>query len=198
MSNLEGKVICNAFMECNDPDHATCEHRIPHELHMYCRTACGSAGVPGGECVPIQVYCRVNGEPVYCIKGLDGKTHMIPKDPAPAIPEFNMDEKIYICPSHASCPYDDCEHKQFHNRVQRCGSECHRLGSNYGAACREANSDEILQLFKDHEGENQHIDDMLKQDDKAYSDFMEEITKPKPERPKPTHERVQRFLNLEL
>jgi hypothetical protein len=202
MSNLEGKVICNAFMECDDKDHAICEHRIPHELHMYCRTACGSAGVPGGICVPIQVCYRVNGELVYCIKGLDGKTHMIPKDFAPAIPDFNMDEKIYICPAHTSCPNPDCIHKQFHNRSAGCISECYYCGVRYGyncnEGCREANSEEILQLFRDHEGENQHIDDMIKRDDQIYLDAMDEPTKPKPEKPKPTHERVQRFLNLEL
>lgn len=195
MRNLEGKMICNAFMEYDDDD--PCNHRVPHERVMFCAMACKNSGT----CVPIQVYCRVNGEPVYFIKTQDDETHMIPKDPFSEMPDFNMDEKIYICPSHASCPYDDCDHKQFHNRKDECESECYCLGvlpNLCGVACREANSDEILQLFRDHEGENQHIDDLLKQDDKAYLDFMTELIKPKPETPKPVHERVQRFLNLEL
>jgi len=184
MSNLDGKVICNAFMECND--HDNCDHHIPHERNINCRTSCGGGGVRGATCVPIQVYCIVNGKSVYCIKTKDGETHMIPKDPAPELPEFNMDERIYICPFHASCPSDGCEHKQFHNKLDECEIECHLFDiSLRGVACREANNEEILQLFRE-------------QDDKVYSEFMAELIKPKPEKPKSVHERVQRFLNLEL
>ena len=200
MVSLEGKVICNAILECDDLE---CNHRIPHEHTITCGWTCDSdsGGVPGGSCVPIQVYCRVNGNRVYYIKGIDGKTGMIPKNPSSEIPEFYMDEKIYICPSHAICPYDNCNHKVFHNKLDKCETECHRIGiplAYCGITCREANSDEILQLFRDHEGENQHIDDMLKEDDKAYSELMEELTKQIPENPKPVHERVKRFLNLEI
>ena len=80
-------------------------------------------------------------------------------------------------------------------------SLCFRLGlpnNVCGVPCREANNEEILQLFREHDDENQHIDDLLEQDDKVYSDLMDELTKPKPEKPKPVHERVKRFLNLEL
>ena len=194
MVNLEGKVICNAFMKCNDPIHNNCNHRIPHEHSIYCRTACGGDGVLGGVCVPIT---RMNDQCIYTIESIDGFVTEIPNDPALEIPEFNMDEKIYICPSHASCLNDDCNHKVFHNKSQGCESECQREADNNGV-CREANNDEILQLFRDHAGENQHIDDMLEQDDKVYSDLMDELTKPKPEKLKPVHERVKRFLNLEL
>ena len=192
MSNLDGKVICNAFMRCDDE----CNHRIPHERVMFCAMSCKN----GGTCVPIEVFW-VDDKREYAVKMQDGNYHKIPEDPAPAIPDFNMDERIYICPSHASCPYDDCSHKQFHNRKDNCETECHRVcvGHDFsGVTCREANSDEILQLFKDHQDENQHIKDMIKRDDQIYLDAMDEPTKPKPERPKPTHERVQRFLNLEL
>jgi hypothetical protein len=175
MTNLEGKVICNAFMKCND--HDNCNHRIPHEHSMFCRMACGAGGVPGGTCVPIT---RPNDQCMYTIESIDGFVTTIPEDPAPAIPEFNMDE----------------------NRSAGCISECYYRGVKYGyncnEGCREANNEEILQLFREHEGENQHIDDLLKEDDRAYSEFMEEITKPMPEKPKPTHERVKRFMNLEL
>lgn len=194
--NLDGKVICNAFVKCNNHD---CSHGIPHEHSMYCRMACSADGVPGGTCVPIT---RPNDQCMYTIESIDGFVTTIPEDPAPAIPEFNMDERIYICPSHASCPNPDCIHKQFHNRSAGCISECYYRGVKYGyncnEGCREANNEEILQLFREHEGENQHIDDLLKEDDRAYSEFMEEITKPMPEKPKPTHERVKRFMNLEL
>ena len=186
MVNLEGKVICNAFMDCDD---TTCRHRVPHEHIMICEMSCT------GTCVPIHVYYRVNGVPVYSVKGLDDVYHVIPEDLTPATPEF------YICSSHASCPNDDCEHKQFHNKLDECETECFRLGlpnNVCGVPCREANNEEILQLFREHDDENQHIDDLLEQDDKVYSDLMDELTKPKPEKPKPVHERVKRFLNLEL
>lgn len=193
MNNLEGKVICNAFMKCND--HDTCNHRIPHEHSMFCRMVCGSGGVPGGTCVPIEVFW-IDDKRVYAVKMQDGNYHKLPEDPAPTIPNFYMDEMIFICPSHASCPHDDCTHKEFHNRSQGCGVECYR--GMISEVCREANSDEILQLFRDHDGENQHIDDALKKYDQVYSEFMEKLTKPMPEKPKPMHERVKRFLNLEL
>ena len=185
MSNLEGKVICNAFMKCNDPNHNNCNHRIPHEHNIYCRTACGGDGVIGGVCVPIT---RMNDQCIYTIESIDDFVTEIPKDPALEIPEFYMDEKIYICPDPCIL---NCEHKDFHNA-------CVDITCPFGIKCREANSDEILQLFRDHAGENQHIDDMLEQDDKVYSDLMDGLTKPKPEQPKPVHERTKRFLNLEL
>lgn len=198
MADLEGKFICNAFMECED--HNNCDHRSPHEHNMSCRTACGSGGVPGGVCVPIT---RMNDQCIYTIESIDSFVTAIPKDPAPAIPGLCMDEKIYICLSHATCPYDydDCNHKQFHNKLDDCELKCFHLGvpdDICGVTCREANNEEILQLFREHDGENQHINDLLEQDDKVYSDFMDELTKPKPEKPKPVHERTKRFLNLEL
>ena len=198
MVDLEGKVICNAFMECD----YVCSHRVPHELGMLCHMTCD------GTCVPIQVFWE-NDRCVYAIKRQDGNYHRITPDPAPEIPisqapavsELYMDEKIYICSSHANCSNDNCLHKEFHNRNQGCGNECHHqdsCGNIYGVTCREANNEEILQLFREHDGENQHIADMLEQDDKAYSDFIEVLAKSKPETPKLVPERVKRFLNLEL
>ena len=199
MSNLEGKFLCNASFDC---ENRLCNHRIPHtriESDLPEIEGCDDE-CHGGTCVPIQVLLE-DSKRVYAVKMPNGNYHRISQDPTPEIPDFNMDEKIYICSSHASCPYDDCKHKQFHNKLDECETECFRLGlpnNVCGVPCREANSDEILQLFRDHQDENQHIEDLLEEDNRIFSEFMEEITKPKPEKPKPTHERVQRFLNLEL
>ena len=197
MEDLEGKVICNKFMDCGGKD-GDCDHRIPHTMNVHCHLPCEHNG---GNCVPIKVYCRSGGECVYAIQIPDGSYHTIDQDRSQMMPEFYMDQMIYICPSHDRCFYDECRHKQFHNKLAGCESICsrhNRPDNAGGVACREANADEILQLFIDHLGENQHIDDMLQQDDNVYSDLIDELSKPKPEIPKPVHERVKRFLNLEL
>ena len=194
MSNLEGKFLCNASFDC---EIGNCPHKVPHtyiESDLPEIEGC-DIECHGGICVPIQVLLE-DSKRVYAVKMPNGNYHRISQDPAPEIPDFNMDERIYVCPSHADCLHDDCIHKQFHNKSAGCGVGCYRgLG---GETCREANSDEILQLFRDHQDENQHIEDLIEEDNRIFSEFMEEITKPKPKKPKPTHERVKRFMNLEL
>jgi hypothetical protein len=135
-----------------------------------------------------------DGKSTHVIKRADGNYHRISTGPARAIPEFHMDEMIYICPEPCE---QDCHRKRFHNESMGRGLDggLHGAIHSCGIICREAHSDEILQLFRDHDGENQHIDELIKRDEAAYT---EAPAKPKPEKPEPVHERVRRFLNLEL
>jgi hypothetical protein len=93
MSNLEGKFLCNASFDC---EIGNCPHKVPH-THIESRSlddGCDDE-CHGGTCVPIQVYCRVNGEPIYCVKGLDGKTYMMPKDPISGRPNLDKPKSTH-------------------------------------------------------------------------------------------------------
>lgn len=94
MSNLEGKFLCNVSFDCEIEE---CAHKVPHDYIEFdepAREGC-DAECHGGTCVPIQVYYRVNGNRVYCIKGIDGKTCMIPKDPISERPNFDKPKSMH-------------------------------------------------------------------------------------------------------